>query len=125
MRLLVDTNVLLWALTDDPKLSARAARVLSDPANTLFVSAISLAEMHVKRRIGKLKIPKDIESELVALGFQWLPLLQTHAPWLSELPLHHRDPFDRMLIAQAIEEGMSIVTSDDEFDHYPVSVIRN
>jgi PIN domain nuclease of toxin-antitoxin system len=125
MRLLLDTNVLLWTLSNDSRLSDRSIATLRNEASEKFVSVVTLAEMQIKKRIGKLDIPDHVEIEIAELGFSLLPLLPAHTPWLSELPLHHRDPFDRMLIAQAIEEGMTIITSDEKFERYPVSVIRN
>lgn len=125
MRLLLDSNVLLWAVIDDPSLSRASASYIVDPDNEVFVSAISLAEFHIKNRIHKLELPENLEAHIGGEGYRWLPFQARHAHWLSELPLHHRDPFDRMIIAQAIEEGMSILTSDDKFERYPVHVIRN
>jgi PIN domain nuclease of toxin-antitoxin system len=125
VRILVDTNILLWALGNDPRLSRVSSATLTDERNILFASAISLAEMHSKRRIGKLDIPDDIERAIEDMGCDWLPFDPVDAPLLSALPLHHRDPFDRMLIAQATRNAMTILTSDSDFLHYPVQVILN
>ncbi len=84
-----------------------------------------MAELRIKEKIGKLLLPNDFSSLVERSGFRNLPLTFAHANRLSDLPLHHRDPFDRLLIAQAIDEGLTILTSDGKFELYPVSVIKN
>ncbi len=125
MRLLLDSNILFWAIVEPEKLSAQVSALLLDEANEVWVSSVSLAELQIKQRIGKIKLPVTLDEEIVALGFGQLTFRFEHAHWLSELPLHHRDPFDRMIIAQAITSGFTILTSDQKFTEYPAEVILN
>jgi PIN domain nuclease of toxin-antitoxin system len=125
MRLLLDSNILYWAVLDSKRISASTASLLADPANEAWVSSVSMAEFRIKQRIGKLSVPDIFEQEVLDLGYQRLLLKFEHTRWLATLPLHHRDPFDRMLIAQAIEESLTLLTSDGKFDLYPVAVIKN
>lgn len=125
MRILVDSNILFWAILDSDRISRRMSGILADPDNVLLASAVSLAELRIKQRIGKLTLPEDFDALILATGFEILPFEGRHAHWLLDLPLHHRDPFDRMLIAQAAEDGLSIVTADNMFERYPVSVLLN
>lgn len=125
MRVLLDSSIIYWALTEPERLNARTRELIVDVGHEAWVSAVSFAEFHIKVAIGKMELPEGFHAEIVRLGYRILPFEAHHAHWLSELELHHRDPFDRMLIAQAIEEGLTILTSDATFDLYPVSVIRN
>jgi PIN domain nuclease of toxin-antitoxin system len=122
MRLLADTHILLWALTDSPDLKAKHRQLLTDSRNTVFYSAISIAEIAVKESIGKLTVPGGIAQHLSEAGFEELPFTGTHATQLRELPLHHRDPFDRMLIAQAITEQLVLLSVDEHFRLYSVDL---
>ena len=118
MRLLVDTHLVLWRQTGDPRLSQRAIDLMDDHANTVDVSALSVWEVAVKhalRREGKVGLPlsgKQFLAELRATGLTPLPITPDHAAAVDDLPLHHRDPFDRLLIAQALCEGMHLLTHD-------------
>jgi PIN domain nuclease of toxin-antitoxin system len=125
VRILVDTNILYWVIADPARLSTNAKSVLSEADNEIWSSALSVAELRIKEKIGKLLLPDDFASLVERSGFRNLPLTFDHANRLSDLPLHHRDPFDRLLIAQAIDEGLTILTSDGKFELYPVSVIKN
>ncbi len=119
---LVDTHVLLWSLLDDPRLSPRA-RTLLTRAEQVFVSAASLWEMSIKARLGKLVLPRRFGVPALAeRGYGLLPIKPEHALGVRHLPLHHRDPFDRMLIAQAELEGLVIVTRDRAFQQYDARV---
>lgn len=122
-RLLVDTHVLLWWLADDRKLKANVRAVLAAPANLVFVSAASIWELRIKEGLGKVDLPTDFEEVLGAQSFEQLSVTATHAHSLRGLPLHHRDPFDRMLVAQATLEGLTIVTHDDALRAYGVPLI--
>lgn len=123
LRLLVDTHVLLWWLADDGKLKNHARAVLAAPENLVFVSAASLWELRIKEGLGKVDLPADFEKELDAQSFEYLSVTAAHAHALRGLPLHHRDPFDRMLVAQATLEGLTIVSHDDALRAYGVPLI--
>ena len=123
MRLLLDTHVLLWWLAADPGLSPAARSVIAEGANTVFVSAATAWEMAIKRALGKLIVPDDLEGAVTASGFQSLPITMAHALLAGALPRHHDDPFDRMLIAQAQSEGLTIVTRDAQFSAYGVPIL--
>ncbi len=122
-RLLLDTHVLLWWLADDPALSAPAREALADPATEPLVSAASVWEIAIKRSLGKLTVPDDLPDRIVREGFAWLPVTGAHAWQVRDLPAHHRDPFDRLLIAQALTERLPIITGDARFDAYRVPVL--
>lgn len=121
-RLLVDTHALLWWLTDDPALSSTARDSLADPANEPLVSAASVWEIAIKRSLGKLAAPDDLPDRITEEGFAWLPISAAHAWHVRELPQHHHDPFDRVLIAQALVERVPVITTDARFTEYGVGV---
>ena len=123
MRLLLDTHVLLWWLADDARLGRRARQAIATPTNLVFVSAATAWEIAVKRALGRLVAPGDIEEWLVASNFQPLPVQIAEAVASAELPPHHRDPFDRLLVAQAQIGRMTIVTGDEEIAKYGVSLL--
>ena len=123
MRLLLDTHVYLWVRLDSPRLPARFREAVADPANIKYVSAISAAEIAVKRAVGKLDVDGQIAGDLAALGFDELPFTHRHARVLDTLPLLHRDPFDRMLIAQAISEDLVFLTVDAQCAAYDVRTL--
>ena len=120
MRLLLDTHTFLWSLTEPQRLSEHARRVLEDAQNEVFVSSVSAWEIAVKRAIGKLKAPNNLEAGLTEQGFTPLPLTFFHAERAGTLPPIHGDPFDRMLVAQAQAEGLIIVTRDRHLSCYDV-----
>ena len=119
-RLLVDTHALLWWLTDDAGLSDAARAALADPANDVLVSTASVWEIAIKRALGKLQAPDDLPDHIAAQGFGWLPVAAEHAWRVRDLPPHHRDPFDRLLVAQALSERMAIISADARFGAYGV-----
>ena len=127
MRLLLDTHAFLWFLSGDPSLSARARAAMEEPANDLLLSVASLWEIAIKVSLGKLTLPGDYESFLAAQlaenDIQLLGIGLAHMSRVVTLPFHHRDPFDRLLIAQAIAEQVPIVSQDRAFDAYPVNRI--
>lgn len=123
MRLLADTHILLWWLADDPALSATHRGVLADMHNQVSSSAVSIAEIAINASLGKLEIPEDVAGTLVAGGFSSLDFRREHAELLRHLPWHHRDPFDRMLVAQALHEGLVLLTDDARLAEYGVRVI--
>ena len=125
MKLLLDTHALIWFLEDDPKLSEAARAVVEDAGNERWVSMASGWEMAIKSQIGKLKLPLAFEGlfpgALESLGFSILPIQAGHLHRYHALPLHHRDPFDRLLVAQALVDGFTIVGDDAAFDEYGVT----
>jgi PIN domain nuclease of toxin-antitoxin system len=124
VRLLLDTHALLWALATPAKLPASTARAIRDPANAVLVSAASGWEIAIKVALGKLSADVDeiVRASLEA-GFDELAITLAHAVRVRTLPPHHRDPFDRMLVAQAVEEGLTVITRDAAIARYGVSTL--
>jgi PIN domain nuclease of toxin-antitoxin system len=123
LRLLLDTHAALWFLARDSRLSATARDQLIDADNRVFLSAAVVWEVAVKRSVGKVTVPSEYVSILLDLGAQPLAIGIDHAAAVERLPWHHRDPFDRMLVAQAQVEQATIVSADDALAAYGVSVI--
>ena len=127
MRLLLDTHAFLWWVTDDDRLSERAGELIADGANDVYFSAASAWEIAIKAGLGRIRLSEDARSltpqQLERNAFQALPIHVTHAVAVIALPDLHRDPFDRMLVAQAMSEGLTIVSSDPELARYPVPVV--
>ena len=117
-RLLLDTHAVLWALAEPAKLSRPARTALEDARNEVFVSVVSGWEIAIERALGKLEAPDDLEAAIGMQGFEPLLLTFHHAAQAGGLPPHHRDPFDRMLIAQAPAEGLILVTRDSNIPLY-------
>jgi PIN domain nuclease of toxin-antitoxin system len=121
---LLDTNVVLWLLLGDrERVSEQATRTLEDERNDVAVSAASVWEIAVKRSLGKVEIEDGWASVLSRLGFAPMPVTAVHAEAVERLPWHHRDPFDRLLIAQASIEGRTLVTADERLAAYGVDVL--
>jgi PIN domain nuclease of toxin-antitoxin system len=127
MKVLVDTHTFLWALLHDHRLSAKAKQVLRSDEHELVFSLVSLWEIAIKMKKGKLNAIGSsvayIRDEMNAYSMELLPLRYEHVLQLEALPAHHSDPFDRLLIAQAIHESLPILTHDEAFARYPVKVI--
>lgn len=123
MRLLLDTNALLWWIAGLPMLGPSARAEIGSPASEVFVSAVSAAEISIKQTTGKLEAPDDLVAQLPANGLIELPFTVRHGVAMRELPLHHRDPFDRMLITQARVEGLTLVTADRAMSAYDVTLL--
>lgn len=125
MRILIDTHVLLWGLQDEGRLSDRVRNLL--PVEDVWISVASLWEILAKVQVGKLALPRPVgeylTEKLTANGVSVLPLTFAHVKRLEEIPLHHRDPFDRILIAQSVEEKLPLVTADPLFKKYSVHLI--
>ncbi len=124
MRLLLDTHILLWWLVDDPALPSRARTLIADPTNTVFISPLSLWEIAIKSRLGKIEA--NVDEVLAAAtdgGLIPLPFTAGHASETARLPYHHRDPFDRGLVAQARHEPMRLLTHDGVVAAYGDSVL--
>ncbi len=124
MNLLLDTHALLWWLDDNPTLSEQARTAIADGENLVLVSAVVIWEVRIKQALGKLKVPRNFRSELDNQLFEMLDIKVEHAHTVGDLPPHHRDPFDRMLVAQATVEGLTIVTRDLRFKKYKVPLIE-
>jgi PIN domain nuclease of toxin-antitoxin system len=122
MNLLLDTHVLRWWLDGSPSLSDAERNAMADPGNLIFVSAAVIWEMRIKQALGKLEVPADFHPVIKDQGFELLSITADHACVAGDLPMHHRDPFDRMIIAQARLEKLCIITRDSVFSRYDVSV---
>lgn len=127
MRALLDTHTFLWWIIDNPLLSVTARQFISDSKNELFLSAASVWEMVIKCQIGRLALPEKPETfiagQMVVNSIQSLPVTINHALAVNNLPTHHRDPFDRMLIAQARIERMPLITNDQAIKRYDIESI--
>jgi PIN domain nuclease of toxin-antitoxin system len=123
MKFLLDTSCLIFADQAPANLGAKARSILTDSKNELFVSAVSAWEIAIKQSIGKLSPNINPQSAVDKLGAQWVAATDSVYSTLIDLPLHHHDPFDRLLISQAIMEGYTLITSDRQFTHYSVPVI--
>ncbi len=120
MRLLLDSHVALWWLADDPALGQRCREAIVE-AEEVFVSAVTPWELGIKVALGKLSMPDGLVDQLVAGGMNALPITVEHAALAPTLPAHHRDPFDRMLVAQAQLETLVLVTADDQLAAYDIT----
>lgn len=123
MKLLLDTHAALWWLADDDRLGPEAERELSDETNRVLLSTAVVWEVAIKRSLGKLQAPADLAPTLLAAGAQPVAITLDHAAAVEELPWHHRDPFDRLLVAQARSEGAAIVSQDDRMRPYGVTLV--
>jgi PIN domain nuclease of toxin-antitoxin system len=127
VRLLLDTHVFLWWIGDDSRLSLSARDAISVAENEVFLSVVSAWEISVKTRLGKLALPSDVEQflsdQIQRNAMTILPIGLAHALRVARLPLHHRDPFDRMLVAQAQSEKLTLVTADEAIRPYDVTLL--
>ena len=123
MQLLLDTHALIWWLSND-FISVKAKEAIADPDNIVFVSAASAWEIAIKKSLGKLQAPDDLNVQIDEKRFRPLAISIDHALTVEKLPLHHQDPFDRILIAQALYENLIIVTRDRKFGLYEVKTIK-
>ena len=124
MKILLDTHALLWWLTDDAQPGPRARELVEDPGNDVLVGMVSLWEMAVKIRVGKLGADiRQITDAVQQDGFTLLDIRVTHLLTLAKLPMHHRDPFDHLLIAQAITEDATFISEDRNTPRYPVRTL--
>lgn len=127
MNLLIDTQAFLWWVEDDKRLTKRARTVIGSARNTCFVSIASAWELAIKASIGKLKlripVGRYVDDHIANNRFDLLPIALSHVVRVERLPLHHGDPFDRLLIAQALEEELTIVTADAHFESYAVKTV--
>lgn len=123
MRLILDTHILLWWWDDSPRLTQDLRDLIADPSHEVLVSAVSIAEIAVKRSIGRLVVHDDFAEGIERDGFAELPLTASHCGQLASLPLLNRDPFDRMLVAQALAEGATLITVDSMVRQYDVKTL--
>jgi len=127
MDYLLDTHTLLWIVTDSPKLSNRAKKLYLDPENKIFISLASIWELAIKSSLNKLSLDKPLEDfvdeHIKGNDIQILNIELPHILRIEKLPFHHRDPFDRLIISQQIENNLSIIGSDEAFDKYDVERI--
>lgn len=123
MKYLLDTHIFLWWLQDDPGLTPEAKQTISNPDVEIYVSAASFWEIAIKRKLGKIKFSGDLTKELKRDFFQALPITPEHAVETEKLPDHHRDPFDRILVAQARCEKIPLMTSDKNLTRYKLPLL--
>ena len=127
MKVLLDTHALLWLITGDDRLSENARQIFLNKENRLFFSAASLWEICIKKSLGKISLKNGwfhtIQAEMEINTIQWLPIEMAHCIKVAELPFHHRDPFDRMLIAQAIVEDLQLLSRDRRLSDYGIERI--
>lgn len=123
MSYLLDTHVFIWGQAGDPRLGPGAAEILIDPSVPVFLSIASAWEMAIKASQGRLDVPADLASVLAESGFDVLGIDLRHTEEVRRLPHHHKDPFDRMLVAQARADGLALVTSDPKLAAYDVEVV--
>jgi PIN domain nuclease of toxin-antitoxin system len=124
VKLLLDSHAFLWWLAEDPKLSSAARQAVADPVSTVHISAATVWELSIKASLGKLDLDgADLVEEIEENDFTELPMTARHSLAAATLPRHHEDPFDRMLIAQARIEGLTVVTRDPAFRDYGIDII--
>jgi PIN domain nuclease of toxin-antitoxin system len=124
LRLLLDTHVLLWSLDEPERLGPDAAAALREPGLATVISVATLWEIAIKRTLGQLRAPENLPELLLRMGHELLDIRVEHAWRVQALPPHHRDPFDRLLVAQAQVENLALVTHDRQIERYDLRVIR-
>ncbi|RYE28967.1 MAG: type II toxin-antitoxin system VapC family toxin [Sphingobacteriaceae bacterium] len=127
MRILIDTHILIWYFDGNDKLPDRYKYQLDKTENSIIVSIASIWEIAIKINLGKLEVTKsltEIQSYLIKRNFEFLEVKFTHLNILSILPLHHKDPFDRLLIAQSISENFTLISLDQHFQAYPINLLQ-
>lgn len=123
MNYLLDTHVFLWMLADPGKLNRESREAIQNPSHAVFVSAVTGIEIAIKVGLGKLQVPDQLMGNIESRGLQHLPLHFRHSEILRTLPRHHGDPFDRLLISQAMDEKLIMITHDKKFQNYPLKVL--
>ncbi len=126
MRLLIDTHILIWFLEGNKLLPKSRRQIIANPQNDMFVSIASLWELAIKISIGKLTLAKslaDVIKQIAAVDIEILQISPEHTLQVSTLPFHHRDPFDRMIIAQSQIENLAVMTDDDDFADYGIKIL--
>jgi PIN domain nuclease of toxin-antitoxin system len=122
---LIDTHIMLWAAFEPHKLSTKILNILRSDDVTVFVSLASLWELRIKRNLGKLSFYDDLHMQIEDIGYQSLNITSEHILALDDIPMIHKDPFDRMLIAQAIYEKLTLITDDKNILKYDISIVNN
>ncbi len=126
MKYLIDTQILLWIFSDPAKLPSQIAQIIKKPQNTLLVSTVSFWEIAIKSSLGKLTLPfpiDDLASETASNNISLLHIKVSHTLKVADLPHHHKDPFDRLIISQAIVENLPVISSDDAFSAYEIDLV--
>ncbi len=121
--MLIDTQIFIWWMEKNNRLSAKIKFILEDPQEQIFLSLVSIWEIVIKKSIKKLKTPADVEGGIEKSGLEVMPIDLSHVLHLEYLPLHHKDPFDRLLISQAQVEKVTIITADPLFRRYDVKTL--
>lgn len=122
---LLDTQILLWWLSDDSRLSTKQREIIASPENQIVVSVVSFWEMVIKENLGKLRIPANLREAVEKTSFSLLDVSLQHIEGLRQLPSHHRDPFDRLLIAQAQTENLQVLTADRSWQKYQLEIVHD
>jgi len=123
MIVLLDTHALIWSLEDSPRLSTTARKLIEDTSNVVLASVASGWEIAIKKALGRLEAPEDLEAAIEGAGFITRMITFADVHRLGSLPAHHKDPFDRMLVAQAMADGVPLVSCDPLLHQYPVQII--
>ncbi len=121
---LIDTHIFIWWMENNKRLSKKLYDLLSNPQNQIFLSVVSIWEIVIKQSKNRLNISVDIEKGVKISGFSTLPIEVTHALKIQELPIYHNDPFDRMIIAQAQIENLTLITNDPKIKKYKVKIFK-
>jgi PIN domain nuclease of toxin-antitoxin system len=123
MSYLLDTHTFIWWIEDNLNLSYQSKQIISNPNNLIFISAVNTWEITIKKSLGKLNVPGNLEEIILQCGFDVLPIAIKHTLFIENLDKHHDDPFDRLLISQAIIENLTIITRDEKIIKYKVPYI--
>ncbi len=123
MNYLLDTHVFLWMLSEPARISSSAVKAIRQPDHTVFVSAVTAVEIAIKRSLGKLTAPEQLANEIAQRGLLELPLKYAHGERMQQIPLHHQDTFDRMLVAQALHENLTLITHDRKLEPYGAKIL--
>ncbi|MBF0137413.1 MAG: type II toxin-antitoxin system VapC family toxin [Magnetococcales bacterium] len=123
MKYLLDTHIFLWSLSNVSRLSSKVRDTIASPQHKVYVSVVSAWEIAIKKGLGKLSVPDNMEEEIYRCGFSTLSVTFDQTEVLAALPQHHRDPFDRMLIVQAMTDHLTLITADPMFKAYSVNLL--
>ncbi len=124
MRYLLDTHVVLWWLTEPEKIHTKARKIIQDKSNEILISTASFWEIAIKKSIGRLTMPHNLLETIALEGFKTLPIMPDECIGVADLPMHHSDPFDRLMIMQAKLYNLVIITRDNKIPEYPVITIK-